>query len=93
LGDYEQATHFEIPTFKYHSLASKELVGLHPEAKIWIFSNDIEKAKKFLDNFIPKGVRWLIGGNSGASTSIDGSPANPGSECFWRHRRRASRWR
>jgi hypothetical protein len=66
LGDYEQEARFEIPTFKYHSLASRELVGLHPEAKIWIFSNDIEKAKKFLDNFIPKGVRWI--------NEVDNSP-------------------
>jgi hypothetical protein len=66
LGDYEQEAHFGIPTFKYYSIASRELVGLHPEAKIWIFSNDIEKAKKFLDSFIPKDVRWI--------NEIDNSP-------------------
>ena len=48
LGDYKNETTFGIPNSNYYRKSLDQLNLIHPESPIWIFSNELDLARKYL---------------------------------------------
>jgi len=59
LGDYEHEPKIGILDYSYYQNAIKVLWDPSKYKKIWVFSNDLEKAKEFLESRIDLDIRWM----------------------------------
>lgn len=59
LGDYELETGIGILPFKYYSSGLTDLTNKLPESEIWLFSNNLEKAKKLFSQWNGRTIRFI----------------------------------
>lgn len=71
MGDYENEGRIGIPRMEYYEQAVKELWGEGKYKKIWIFSDDPEKAKKLLPLWILENARWMTQNQDSAATTLE----------------------
>ena len=59
LGDYKFENHFGIPSRNYFNAAIDELWANNIYQKIWVFSDEIEEAKSFINESFHSRIRWI----------------------------------
>jgi len=71
LGDYENQDGFGIPSAKYYSdgISSQWLSGDYK--KIWVFTNDMEKASHYLPSEYLPYVRWIPAISNSSSETLE----------------------
>lgn len=69
LGDYELETGIGILPFRYYEDGLRKLTNLLPMSEIWLFSNDLPKAKTIFSQWTGREIRFIEDSwNSTAST-------------------------
>jgi hypothetical protein len=59
-GDYENyANKYGLLSSEYYKRAIAKIDGIKPNLKVWVFSDDIAKAKSLLGNFVPDDTVWV----------------------------------
>jgi hypothetical protein len=59
-GDYTKLSEtYGLLSSEYYVIALQKVRGLMIENPIWVFSDDIEEAKKVLSNVVPSDTQWI----------------------------------
>lgn len=59
LGDYEQESGIGLLPFDYYLNGLNELIERFPESEIWLFSNDLQKAKSMFSRWQGKSIQYI----------------------------------
>ena len=59
LGDYEQESGIGILPFDYYNNGLTQLTAQLPDSEVWLFSNNIEKAKRIFSSWGGKEIRFI----------------------------------
>ena len=71
LGDYKLEKQFGIPSNDYFNSAIDELWSCGSHKKIWVFSDEIEEAKKYIDSKYHSNIRWIHEVNNSAAETFE----------------------
>ena len=71
LGDYLSEENFGIPSPEYYREALSKMLANSEYGCIWIFSDEIDKAKKYLTFDFPLDVRWISAINDSSSETLE----------------------
>lgn len=70
-GDYKAESDFGIPERRYYQCALDLMFSKFDYPEIWVFSDEIELAKKKIPEFYHERVRWIEDVDNSSASSLD----------------------
>lgn len=71
LGDYLQESNFGVLSYEYYDRAISLMLIKYKYKKIWVFSDDIENARRYIPSRFMKLCRWFDDKNDSACLTLE----------------------
>lgn len=71
LGDYLQESNFGVLSYEYYDRAISLMLSKYNYNKIWVFSDDIDNARRYIPDRFMKLCRWIDDKNDSACLTLE----------------------